>query len=166
MYRRIRLRRWRHHLAPRHDVLRSTDVLHGADRAGPTGGGRDSLRWGLLGPPPRRGPQGQGPVYTAHPSAPIEASQASWNSTSRFLVPRGTGQPHNLGTAQRRERRGWCGTWDEKMTWGNTMTKAKTAPMRFQDVSTKPDEGEREASSSRTKPDETRRRQRRRRRRR
>ena len=61
---------------------------------GPTGGGRDSLRWGLLGPPPRRGPQGQGPVYTAHPSVPIEASQASWNSTSRFLVPRGTGQPH------------------------------------------------------------------------
>ena len=60
---------------------------------GPTGD-HDSLHWGLPGPPLSRVPQGQGPVYTAHSSAPIEASQASWNSTSRFLVPRGTGQPH------------------------------------------------------------------------
>ena len=52
------------------------------------------LRRGLLGPPLSRVPQGQGSVYTAHPRAPIEASQASWNSTSRFLVPRDTGQPH------------------------------------------------------------------------
>ena len=54
------------------------------------------LRWGLLGPPLSRVPQGQGPVYTARPRAPIdqEASQASLNWTSRFLVPRGTGQPH------------------------------------------------------------------------
>ena len=52
------------------------------------------LHWGLLGPPLSRVPQGEGPVYTAHPRAPIEASQASWNSASRFLVPRGTGQPH------------------------------------------------------------------------
>ena len=52
------------------------------------------LHWGLLGPPLSRAPQGQGSVYTAHPRAPIEASQASWNSISRFLVPRGTGQSH------------------------------------------------------------------------
>ena len=38
------------------------------------------------------------------------------------------------------------------MTWGNTMTKAKTAPMRFQDVSTKPDEGEREAPLQQDEP--------------
>ena len=121
---------------------------------GPTGGGRDSLRWGLLGPPPRRGPQGQGPVYTSHPSAPIEASQASWNSTSRFLVPTGTGHPHNLGTAQRRERRGWCGTWDEKMTWGNTMTKAKTAPMRPKMCRRNQTRENEKPPCSRTNPDE------------
>ena len=40
----------------------------------------------------------------------------------------------------------------ERMTWGNTMTKAKTAPMRFQDVSTKPDDGEREAPLQQDEP--------------
>ena len=54
------------------------------------------LHWGPFGPPLARLPQWQGSVYTAHPRAAIEASQASWNSTSSFLVPRGTGQPHKL----------------------------------------------------------------------
>ena len=84
--RRIDFRRWRLHLAPKHDVLRSTVVLRGCCQ-GPPG---TTFR----SPGPAYFKEGR-PGCSALGCIPIqEAHQHSWNSTSRVCVPRGTGAPH------------------------------------------------------------------------
>ena len=114
---------------------------------------RNPLHGGLLGPPSSQlqGAPRAGVCLHSTPQGPDRSRPGNLEldlQVSCAQRHRSTAQ----GTAQRRERRGWCGTWDERMTWGNTMTKAKTAPMRFQDVSTKPDEGEREAPLQQDEP--------------